>query len=158
MKKDHLKQNISKHLKVKPSEDFTQHVMQDVFKVADEAYLKSHLKAPLLQKAPVNFTDKVMAGISLENESVYQPVISKTVWYILGLIFVVVLTIGLNNSAMSTTQTKYVTEALSMFNTMLLKTVGSLLNQKFIISLMFGVVSLLMLEIVLKSKQSLFKK
>jgi len=57
MKKNNLKSNLSEHLKEQPTSSFSKNVMQQI---QEEAFLKTHLKMALIQKAPSDFKAKVL--------------------------------------------------------------------------------------------------
>ena len=75
-----------------PSVHFTNKVMSEV-RVFDkkEALNDAELTALLykhdLESPPVNFTSKLMGKINASPETSYQPLISKKVWRIIGVLF-----------------------------------------------------------------------
>jgi len=157
LKKDTLKYTLSKQLKEQPSSSFSKNVMQQI---QEEAFLKSHLKTALIQKAPLDLKARVLSEC-LPNSVVtnYKPVISKKAWFIIMSVIVVILILSLNKSdSASIIQSNYITKPIAVFNTYLSVFTNYLISHSFIILMFFGVTSLITIESLLKIKKFDFKK
>ena len=157
MKKNNLKSNLSEHLKEQPTSSFSKNVMQQI---QEEVFLKSELKAGLIQKAPANFAASVLKEC-LPNSVVenYEPVISKKAWYVIGAVFVLFISLSFNNStAPSLIPTKYITDTLNVINTSLSVFVNYLNSHSFIGLTLLGIFSLITLETFFKLNNFTFKK
>jgi hypothetical protein len=157
MKKNNLKSNLLAHLKEQPSDAFSKNVMQ---KIQEEVFLKSELKAGLIQKAPTNFKANVLKEC-LPNSVVenYEPVISKKVWYVIGAVFILFISLSFNNSpSQPLISTKYVTDSLNVINISLSVFVKYLNSHSFIGLTLLGISSLITLETFFKLNNVTFKK
>jgi len=157
MKKNNLKSNLSEHLKEQPTSSFSKNVMQQI---QEEVFLKSELKAGLIQKASANFAASVLKEC-LPNSVVenYNPVISKKAWYLIGAVFVLFISLSFNNStAPSFIQTKYITNTLNVINTSLSVFVNYLNAHSFIGLTLLGIASLITIDLLFKSNTFQFKK
>lgn len=158
MEQDSLKNIIAKNLKEKPSKGFTDSVMKSVSAQADEAFLKTTLKANLIYNTPNNFTAKALQNIiQKEQVTAYQPVIAKKVWYILGVIFVSILAIGINSST-KTVESKYISMSLEFFNSKLNLFLQFLVSNSFIMLLIISISGLIIIDFLLKSEKNILKK
>lgn len=158
MERDSLKNIISKNLKVKPSNSFTDKVMKNVTAQADEAFLKTAFKANLIYNAPNDFTAKVLQNITQKEQvTAYQPVIGKKVWYILGAIFSLILVLGLKSST-KTDESKYISISLDFFNSKLNLFSHFLVSNSFIMLLIISISGLIIIDSLLKSEKFTFMK
>lgn len=96
-KEDKLKKLIQSVEPDQPTADFTTILMQQI--EAQEAIIVNPALDYLLEKhlieAPsVDFTQKVMMGVKqLDKKVIYEPIISKKVWYAIGIAAALVLTL-----------------------------------------------------------------
>ena len=157
MKKNNLKSSLSEYLKEQPTSSFSKNVMH---KIQEEVFLKSELKVGLIQKAPANFAASVLKEC-LPNSVVenYEPVISKKAWYLIGVVFVLVISLSLNNStAPSFIPAKYLSNTLNIINTSLSVFVNYLNSHNFIVLTLLGISSLITIETLFKLNNFKFKK
>ena len=96
-KEDKLKKLIqSVHLD-QPKVDFTAIIMQQI--EAQESLLTNpaldaSLEKHLIESPSIDFTQNVMTGIErLDKKVVYEPIISKKVWYALGIAATLIITL-----------------------------------------------------------------
>jgi len=151
MKKEALKKIIAQNLKVKPSPNFTDKLMKTITATANEALLKTTLKAHLIHPAPDNFATKVLQTINKKEQVIaYKPVISKTVWYLLGLLFTLILILGLSSSD-SKVETKYRALSLDFFNSKINLLAQYLVSNSFLSMLLVSILSLILIDMLFKS-------
>lgn len=158
MEKDSLKNIVAQNLRVEPSSSFTSKVMKNITLQANEALLKSTFKANLIYNAPDDFASKVFQKITQKEQvTAYQPVIGKNVWYILGVLFILILVLGLKSSP-APHDSKYLTTTLNIFNSKLDLFSHFLVSNSFIMLLIISISGLIIIDSFLKLENIFFKK
>jgi hypothetical protein len=118
--KDHNK-NIDKiikqNLKIEEtSSGFSDNVMEQIYDtdLKKEKALSSLLQRHIIEETTIDFTSKVLASIEQKSKvAIYQPVISKKVWFIITSVIAFVLVYTLLNEDAETTQNIYLESFLS---------------------------------------------
>jgi len=155
MENKNLKSSLSKYLKEQPTGSFSKNVMHQI---KEEAFLKTHLKAGLMQKAPTNFTVDILEKLNSKSAvSYYQPVISKKVWGLISIIFILIIFLSFKNYEADVTS-KYIDISAGIFISKLNLILQSFTSNIFLITLIASVLSLIIFDFLLNNAKSLFKK
>jgi len=155
MEKDKLKHIIKKNIKQEPTKNFTKNIMQQV---TEDSFLKTTLKEGLLQKAPANFTANVLNELNLNPIVLnYQPVISKKVWGIIGVIFILLIFFSFRNTNANLTS-KYINNITNFVILKLNTTLQLFLSNNFLTMLILSISGLILIDSLLNSRKSFFKR
>jgi len=154
MKKDSLKNTLTKYLKVHSPLTFTNNVMR---KIEEDIFLKSQLKEPLLQKASNKFTANVLIKCLPEPiTNNYEPVISKKGWIVIGFVLIVLMLFSFRYSKPGITS-KYIDNISNVFSSKLNLILQLFTSNNFLMILIISVLSLIMFDFLLNSSKSIFK-
>jgi len=154
MKKEKLKHIIKKNIKQEPTKNFTQNIMQQV---TEDSFLKMQLREGLLQQAPTNFTANLLKKLNPKPVTAYyQPVISKKIWGVIGILFMLLIFFSFNNSNTNVTS-KYIDIIVAVFSrfNMVLQ---SFFSNNFLIMLILSISGLILIDSLLNAGKSIFKK
>ncbi len=158
MKQDkNIDRFIKKNLRTeKPSTSFSNELMQQIHALENEneKVLSSLLQKHSLEKPSVNFTSRIMREINaVSSQSVYQPVISKKVWFVIFsviLSFVIFAIFNFDNTAI---QVKYIDGIVQKMSESLSYELPELISSPLMALSMFALSSLLILDRFLHRKE-----
>jgi len=157
MDKDELKNRLASHLRQKPSDSFTQKVMNTISFDADEVYLKQHLKEGLLHKTTSQFTISVLNKVTQQPTlSKYQPVINKKGWIFIGSLMILIIVLSFNQPESDFTS-KYLTIMIDFINLKISSANNILVSNNFLLTLVVSIFSLFFLEAITHSNRLHYK-
>ncbi len=134
--------------------DFSSKVMQQIHasELEKEKALISLLQKLTIEKPSIDFTSKVMSSLSQDSRAfVYQPVISKKVWYFMALAFMVIMVYIILNIE-STSSSKIIIPHLSKIKNYFSFNTPSILTSPLFALSMFATSSLLLLDYFIRNK------
>jgi uncharacterized integral membrane protein len=148
-----IKQNLSTE---QPSSDFSSRVMQQInsLELENEKALSSLLQKHTLEKPSLNFTSKIMQEINAGSAiGVYDPVISKKVWFIIFSTIFFLVIISVFNIENTPSQLSYLDIFMTKINEALSFKTPAVLSSPILAFSMFALSSLLFLDRFLRRKK-----
>ncbi len=156
-KEDKLKKLIQSVEPDKPTDDFTATLMQKIdvqeSLVANPA-LDALLEKHLIEVPSIDFLQKVMMGVErIDKKVVYEPIISKRVWYAVGITATLIIT--LVSFFGKPAQTSFQSPPLATHINQITGQIITQINSLPILALacLFAVSSLVVLEYVLSNRK-----
>lgn len=141
-----IKQNLSPE---NPSAEFSSNIMQQInsLEKINEKALASLLNKHTLEKPSLNFTSKLMQEISAVSKvSVYQPVISKKVWFLIISTILLLVVLAVFNFENTPSQFNYVDVVASKIDGLFSFKMPALISSPILALSMFALSSLLFLD------------
>lgn len=156
-KENKLKKLIQSVEPDQPKSDFTAILMQKI--EAQEAIvinpaLDALLKKHLIEAPSIDFTQKVMIGIKhLDRKVVYEPIISKKVWYAIGIAasFIITLISLLGKSAQRSSKPLPFANSINQITGKIILQINAL--PTLVLACLFAVSSLVLLEYFLSNRK-----
>lgn len=156
-KEDKLKKLIQAVELDQPTTDFTAKIMQQIetqHSLVPNTALDSLLEKHLIETPSIDFTQKIMMGIErIDKKVVYEPIISKKVWYAIGIAATLIITLIslFGKSAQTVSQPLPLATNINQVTGMIIEQINAL--PTLILACLFAVSSLVVLEYNLSKKR-----